>query len=101
MNPHNLKNLMDQVAQGEVSPDEAMGQLKNLPFEDLGFAKVDHHRSFRKGFPEVIYGEGKTPEQILSIARAITRPGLQRAGDPGGPPKGPRGAGRFFGTGLP
>jgi NCAIR mutase (PurE)-related protein len=70
-----LKNLINQVATGSIKPDQAMEHLKNLPFEDLGFAKVDHHRTFRKGFPEVIYGEGKTAEQIQSIARAIHNQG--------------------------
>ena len=50
---------------------EAMAQLKSLPFEDLGFARIDHHRSLRKGFPEVIWGEGKTTTQILSIMRQL------------------------------
>ena len=71
MDSQRLKELLDQVAAGKTSPAEAQVRLKNLPFEDLGFAKVDHHRTFRKGFPEVIYGEGKTPEQIEQIARAI------------------------------
>ena len=52
-----------------------MAQLKSLPFEDLGFAKIDHHRCLRKGFPEVIWGEGKTPDQILSIMRQMKSTG--------------------------
>ena len=71
MDAQKLKELLEQVARGEMSPDAARDRLKNLPFEDLGFAKVDHHRTFRQGFPEVIFGEGKTPAQINSIARAI------------------------------
>ena len=55
--------------------DEAMHQLKSLPFEDLGFARVDHHRSLRKGFPEVIWGEGKTSGQILTIMKQLKRNG--------------------------
>ncbi|MFH1033327.1 MAG: nickel pincer cofactor biosynthesis protein LarB [Pseudomonadota bacterium] len=66
-----LKKLLDEVAAGQVQPDQALTRLKSLPFEDLGFARVDHHRALRQGFPEVIFGQGKTPEQILSIARAI------------------------------
>lgn len=66
-----LKQLMQQVAGGEVSPDEALGRFKMLPYEDLGFARVDHHRRLRKGFPEVIFGQGKTPNQIAEIAAAI------------------------------
>ena len=50
---------------------EAIDQLRHLPFEDLGFAKVDHHRAMRHGMPEVIFGKGKTPEQILRIAQAL------------------------------
>ena len=52
-----------------------MAQLKSLPFEDLGFARIDHHRSLRKGFPEVIWGEGKTSGQILSIMKQLKRKG--------------------------
>jgi NCAIR mutase (PurE)-related protein len=51
--------------------DEVISQLRNLPYQDLDFAKVDHHRAIRKGFPEVIFGEGKSPEQIVSIAVAL------------------------------
>lgn len=66
-----MRQLLDQVAGGDVSPADAMSRLKSLPFEDLGFAKVDHHRVLRQGFPEVIYGQGKTPEQIVRIAGAL------------------------------
>jgi len=66
-----LKQLLEAVASGDTSPDQALGRLKSLPFEDLGFARVDHHRVLRQGFPEVIFGQGKTPEQIVAIARAI------------------------------
>lgn len=60
-----------RVKSGKASIDEAMAQLKSLPFEDLGFARIDHHRSLRKGFPEVIWGEGKTSGQILSIMKQL------------------------------
>jgi len=63
------------VKSGKTSIDEAMHQLKSLPFEDLGFARVDHHRSLRKGFPEVIWGEGKTSGQILTIMKQLKRNG--------------------------
>ncbi len=66
-----LRQLLEQVAGGNVSPDDAMSRLRSLPFEDLGFAKVDHHRVLRQGFPEVIFGQGKTPEQIVRIAKAL------------------------------
>jgi NCAIR mutase (PurE)-related protein len=68
---HKLKRLLKQVAAGKVDPDQALESLKSLPYEDLGFARVDHHRVLRKGFPEVIYGQGKTPEQITRIAQAL------------------------------
>ena len=71
MNIDKLKNLLKQVKSEHISIEEAMAQLKSLPFEDMGFAKIDHHRSIRKGFPEVIWGEGKTSSQILSIMKQL------------------------------
>ena len=71
MNQTELRRLLEQVASGETSIEQAMLQMKTQPFEDLGFAKVDHHRALRQGAAEVIYGAGKTPEQIESIARAM------------------------------
>ena len=71
MEQTDLKNLLVQVAEGKTSVEQAMEQLKNLPFEDLGFAKVDHHRALRQGTAEIIYGAGKTPEQIIAIASAM------------------------------
>jgi len=71
MSPDRLRELLAQVGAGTVTPDEAVQQLKSLPFEDLGFAKVDHHRSLRTGFPEVIFGAGKSAEQIIEIARSL------------------------------
>ena len=70
---HNEKTLqlLKLVADGVVNPDEAMLSLRNAPFEDLGYAKVDHHRALRQGRAEVIYGEGKTPEQILGIVESL------------------------------
>jgi NCAIR mutase (PurE)-related protein len=62
-----LKTLLEQVRTGEVSPDAALDQIKTLPFEDLGFAKVDHHRALRMGVPEVIFGPGKSPEHFVEI----------------------------------
>ena len=66
-----LRTLLEQMASGETTIDQAMTQLKMQPFEDLGFAKVDHHRALRQGAAEVIYGAGKTPEQILAIAQVM------------------------------
>ena len=68
-----LRQLLSDVASGQVSVGEGMNQLKGLPFEELGFARVDVHRGLRRGFPEVVFGEGKTPEQILPIAECILR----------------------------
>jgi NCAIR mutase (PurE)-related protein len=62
-----LKTLLEQVRTGEVSPDAALDQIKTLPFEDLGFAKVDHQRALRMGVPEVIFGPGKSPEHFVEI----------------------------------
>jgi NCAIR mutase (PurE)-related protein len=72
MNPDRLRELLARVGAGELSAEDALQQLKRLPFEDLGFAKVDHHRSLRTGIPEVIFGEGKTAEQIIDITRSLT-----------------------------
>ncbi|MFN8624633.1 MAG: nickel pincer cofactor biosynthesis protein LarB [Candidatus Binatia bacterium] len=71
MDPSRLRALLAEVRDGELSADEALEQLRSLPFEDLGFAKVDHHRQLRTGFPEVIFGSGKTAEQIVEIARRV------------------------------
>ena len=70
-------HLLQQVQAGEKSPQEAMLQLKMQPFEDLGFAKVDHHRELRQGVAEVIYGAGKTDENILEIADAMVNCGQE------------------------
>ena len=70
-----LHSLLQQVAEGSVSVDQAMTHLKTEPFEDLGFAKLDHHRALRQGVAEVIYGAGKTPEQIARIAGTMLERG--------------------------
>lgn len=75
MNKQKLELLLRSVKSGKTTLDEAMAQLKSLPFEDLGFTRIDHHRSLRKGFPEVIWGEGKTHGQILSIMKQLKRKG--------------------------
>jgi pyridinium-3,5-biscarboxylic acid mononucleotide synthase len=62
-----LQNILNQVAEGKMDPREAMDQLKELPFQDLGFANIDQHRNIRTGYPETIYCEGKTPEQVAAI----------------------------------
>ncbi|MBI4236247.1 MAG: nickel pincer cofactor biosynthesis protein LarB [Chloroflexi bacterium] len=68
-----LLHLLEQVQAGRLPPADALEKLRLLPFEDLGFAKVDHHRELRKGFPEVVFGPGKTPEQIAAIVEGIVR----------------------------
>jgi NCAIR mutase (PurE)-related protein len=73
MSPDSLRKLLARVKQGRLSIDVALAQLRDLPFEDLGFAKVDHHRPLRTGYPEVIFGPGKTPKQIVEIARRLKR----------------------------
>jgi NCAIR mutase (PurE)-related protein len=70
--PEVLKNLLNAVAQGNISPDDAMNKLKHLDYEPVGdFAHIDHHRALRTGFPEVIWGQGKTPDQIAQIMEAM------------------------------
>ncbi|MEK6689687.1 MAG: nickel pincer cofactor biosynthesis protein LarB [Nitrospirota bacterium] len=75
MDKNNLKNLLKDVKLGDIGVDKALEILKHLPYEDLSFAHIDHHRSLRQGFPEVIYGEGKTTEQIIGIAKGILNKG--------------------------
>ncbi len=67
MNSESIRKLFEEVRAGKRSPDEAVERLRHLPFEDLGFAKVDHHRAMRAGMPEVIFGQGKTPAQLTGI----------------------------------
>src|SRR6266852_6817779 len=71
MDQRDLLTLLRSVESGAFSPDKATERLKHLPFEDLGFAKVDHHRALRQGFAEVILGKGKTPRQVAEIVRAM------------------------------
>ncbi len=75
MDVDKLKQLLNQFKQGDIDEDQILSELRFLPFEDLGFAKVDHHRHLRTGFPEVVYGSGKTTEQIISIAERIVENG--------------------------
>ena len=73
MDEAHLKELLLRVRSGGTEIDDALTELRQLPFADLGFAVVDHHRALRQGVPEVILGEGKTPEQIIGIARELAR----------------------------
>lgn len=75
MEQQTILELLNQVKEHSLTPSEALTQLKLSPFEDLGYAKVDHHRSVRQGTCEVIYGEGKTPQQIIGIASAMANNG--------------------------
>jgi NCAIR mutase (PurE)-related protein len=71
--PDSIRRLLESVGRGEVGADEAVEKLKHMPFADLGFAKVDHHRELRHGLAEVVYGEGKTPEQIVAIVNELVQ----------------------------
>lgn len=71
MDQEQLRALLDSVRQGAVDVEAALERLRHMPFEDLGFAKVDHHRALRHGIPEVVFGKGKTAEQIAGIAAAL------------------------------
>ena len=64
MTPDQLRTLLEEVQRGKKSVDFALKKLKHLPFEDMGFARIDHHRAIRQGFPEVVFGRGKTKDQI-------------------------------------
>ncbi len=75
---NDTRELLEALKAGEVSVDEALLRLKTAPFTDLGFAKVDTHRALRQGTAEVIYGAGKTPQQILQIAKALLAQGEKR-----------------------
>ncbi len=71
MDASQLQQILEQVRDGGSSVEDALGRLRHLPFEDLGYAKVDHHREMRHGMPEVILGQGKHPDQVAGIAAAL------------------------------
>lgn len=75
MNKSELREMLEQVSNGEITVDDALLKMKTKPYDDLGFAKVDIHRSVRQGAAEVIYGEGKTKEQILKITQSMLKNG--------------------------
>lgn len=75
MNIKKIESILEHVKSGKLKIEEAIDQFKVLPFEDLGFVKIDHHRTLRKGFPEVIFGEGKTANEIISIMRRLKEKG--------------------------
>jgi NCAIR mutase (PurE)-related protein len=74
MNPSDIRKLLEAVERKRLSVGEALERLKHMPFEDLGFAKIDHHRALRQGYAEVIFGRGKTPAQVAEIVRRMLRP---------------------------
>jgi pyridinium-3,5-biscarboxylic acid mononucleotide synthase len=71
MDPSSLRALVEQVASGACAPDDAVRQLRRLPYADLGFARVDHHRDLRQGTPEAVYGPGKSPEHCAAIVEEL------------------------------
>jgi len=71
MNPQEVRRLLEQVRTGRLKTDQALARLRHLPFEDLGFAKIDHHRALRLGYPEVVFGQGKRPAQVSGIVRRM------------------------------
>src|SRR3954470_22495329 len=68
---HQLRDLLQNVRDGATDVESALQQVKHMPFEDLGFAKVDHHRALRHGIPEVVFGLGKTPDQVSAIVSKL------------------------------
>ena len=70
-----LKNILSDLYEKKIDPQKAAELLSTLPYENLGFAKVDHHRSLRSGFPEVIYSKGKTDDQLISIIKSLYKAG--------------------------
>ncbi len=75
LNADSIRKLFEEVRRGKVSPDDAVARLRHMPFEDLGFAKVDHHRALRVGMPEVILGERKTAAQVAAIFAKLAKHG--------------------------
>ena len=75
MDRDRIRELLEQIRDGRVDPADALERLRLLPFEDLGFARVDHHRSLRQGWPEAIFSEGKSADEVARIARSIVDSG--------------------------
>ena len=73
MTEEQIRKILEQYKQGRLSEQDVLSRLRTLPFEDLGFANIDHHRSLRQGFPEVIFGAGKTVEQVARIVESMHR----------------------------
>lgn len=70
-----LEDILNRVHSGKLTPKEALKRLKDYPYQDMAFAKIDHHRELRRGFPEIIFGMGKTADQIIKISREILKKG--------------------------
>src|SRR5215831_3830423 len=75
MDAASLRKLLEQVKKGTLTADEAVARLRHMPFEDLDFARVDHHRRLRTGLPEVIFSSGKTARQVAAIFKSMARQG--------------------------
>jgi len=73
MDERDVRNFLEAVKRGRLTAEAAVERLRQLPYEDLGFAKIDHHRPLRQGFPEVIFAKGKTPKQVAGIVRGMLR----------------------------
>jgi NCAIR mutase (PurE)-related protein len=71
MNQQSLLDLLEKIQAGRLTPREGVARLQQMPFEDLGYARVDHHRTLRQGFPEVIFGVGKRPEHVAGIVKSL------------------------------
>jgi NCAIR mutase (PurE)-related protein len=78
LDKENIRAWLERFRKGETTMEEATEALSRMPYENLGFAQIDHHREIRQGFPEVVYGAGKTPEQILGILRSMQKHGQDR-----------------------
>jgi NCAIR mutase (PurE)-related protein len=74
MDKQDIQRLLEDVRAGKLSVARGVERLRHMPFEDLGFAKIDHHRGLRQGFAEVVYARGKTPRQVVAIVRGMLRP---------------------------
>ncbi|MBZ5563494.1 MAG: nickel pincer cofactor biosynthesis protein LarB [Acidobacteriia bacterium] len=73
MTPEEISKMLREVRRGKLTVEDAVDRLRNLPYEDLGYAKIDHHRSLRQGLPEVIFARGKAPAQVEGIVRGMLR----------------------------
>jgi NCAIR mutase (PurE)-related protein len=71
--PKQILELLEKVKSGEITPSQGLDRLKHLPFEDLGFARVDHHRTLRQGFPEVVFALGKKPQHVAEIVKSLLK----------------------------